>query len=92
MLVKCDRRTGMRFTLLLMVVISLCSISNRMIWDIAPILNIKFLGSILAISYDGRLAMMVLADITVWVNQSAVLVGRRCAVEAEIVFIPEKDD
>ena len=36
--------------------------------------------------------MMVLADITVWVNQSAVLVGRRCAVEAEIVFIPEKDD
>lgn len=63
-----------------------------MICDIAPILNIKFLGSILAISYDGRLAMMVLADITVWVNQSAVLVGRRCAVEAEIVFIPEKDD
>ncbi len=38
--------------------------------------------------------MMVLADITVWVNQSAVLVGRRCAVEVEIVlvFIPEKDD
>ena len=92
MLVKCDRRTGMRFTLLLMMVISLCSISNRMIWDIAPILNIKFLGSILAISHEGRLAVMVLADITVWVNQSAVLVGRRCAVEVEIVFIPEKDD
>ena len=46
-----------------------------MIWDIALILNIKFLGSILAISYDGRLAMMVLADITVWVNQSAVTVN-----------------
>ena len=92
MLVKCDRRTGMRFTLLLMVVVSLCSISNRMIWDIAPILNIKFLGSILAISHDGRLAVMILADITVWVNQSAVLVGRRCAVEVEIVFIPEKDN